>query len=94
MTDKATAKPIQDAELAKNMATVKRGVDARVGEIKRGLAQWIGDSASFTDHTPVSIALLETAIDRYLDIYDEEEAREFIEKALLRAVQRRRGPLQ
>jgi hypothetical protein len=42
----------------------------------------------------VSIALLETAIDRYLDIHDEADARDFIDRAVRRAVQKRRGPLQ
>jgi hypothetical protein len=35
MTDESTSPPAPDAELAKNMTTVKRGIDARVGEIKR-----------------------------------------------------------
>jgi hypothetical protein len=43
MTDKAAAKPVPDAELASNIATVKRGVDARVAVFsvaaRRGLAQ-------------------------------------------------------
>ena len=94
MTDKAAANPEPDAELASNIATVKRGVDARVAEIKRGLAHWLGDTTSPADHTPVSIALLETAIDRYLDIHDEADARDFIDRAVRRAVQKRRGPLQ
>jgi hypothetical protein len=58
MTDKAAAKPVPDAELAKNIATIKRGVEARVGEIKRALAQWLGDISTPADHTPVSIAVL------------------------------------
>jgi hypothetical protein len=33
------------------------------------------------DHTPVSIALLETAIDRFLHIHDESDARDLIERA-------------
>ena len=76
------------------MATVKRGIDARVGEIKRGLTRWIGDTTTSADHTPVSIALLETAIDRYLDIHDEADARDLMERALCRVVKERRGPLQ
>jgi hypothetical protein len=63
MTDKAAAKLAPDPELASNIATVKRGLDARVAEIKRGLAHWLDDTTSPADHTPVSIALLETAID-------------------------------
>jgi hypothetical protein len=91
MTEKAAAKPVPDAELAKNMATIKRGVEARVGEIKRDLAHWLDDITTPADHTPVSIALLETAIDRHLDIHDEADARDLIERNLRRAVQRRRG---
>jgi hypothetical protein len=94
MSDKTTARPLPDAELAKNIATVKRGVDARVGEIRRALAHWIADITTPADHTPVSIALLETAIDRYLDTHDEPDARDFVERAFRRAVQRRRGTLQ
>jgi hypothetical protein len=90
MTDnnKTTARSAQDAELAKNIATIKRGVEARVGEIKRGLAHWIGDATTSADHTSVSIALLETAIDRHLDLHDEADAREFIDKAFRRAGQK------
>jgi hypothetical protein len=62
--------------------------------IKRGLAHWIDDTTTSADHTPVSIALLEAAIERHLDIHDEAGAREFIDKTFRRAVQRRRGPLQ
>jgi hypothetical protein len=94
MTEKTAARPALDAELAKNMATIKRGVEARVREIKRHLAQWLGDIPIPADHTPVSIALLETACDRYLDIHDEQDARDLIERAFHRAVQRRRGPVQ
>jgi uncharacterized protein HemY len=94
MTDKAAAKLAPDAELASNIATVKRGVEARAGEIKRGLAHWLCDTTTSADHTPVSIALLETAIDRYLDTHDEQNARDLIERQLRRAMQKRRGPLQ
>jgi hypothetical protein len=37
---------------------------------------------------------LELAFERYLDLHDEEDARDFIERAFRRAVQRRRAPLQ
>jgi hypothetical protein len=94
MTDKAAATPGPDAELASNIATIKRGIDARVAEIKRGLARWLDDTTTPADHTPVSFALLETALDRYLDIHDEADARDLIERSLQRAVQKRRGPLQ
>jgi hypothetical protein len=94
MTEKTTSPLASDTDLAKNIATIKRGVDARVGEIKRALAHWIADITTPADYTPVSIALLETAIDRYLDTHDEQDARDFVERAFRRAVQKRKGPLQ
>jgi hypothetical protein len=94
MTDKTAANPEPDAELASNIATVKRGVEARVAEIKRGLAHWLDDTTSSADHTSVSIALLETAIDRCLDIHDEADAHDLIDRAFRRVVKERRGPLQ
>lgn len=90
---KTTARPVPDAELAKTMAIIKRGLEARVGELRRDLAHWIGDTTTSADHTPVSIALLETAIDRYLDTHDEADARDLIERIFRRAVQRHRGTL-
>jgi hypothetical protein len=94
MTDRTAANPNPDAELASNIATVKRGLEARVAEIKRGLAHWLDDTTSSADHTPVSIALLEAACDRSLDIHDEADARDLIERAFRRVVKQRRGPLQ
>jgi hypothetical protein len=39
-------------------------------------------------------AMLELAVERYLDIHDEEDTRDFIERSVRREVQKRRGPLQ
>jgi hypothetical protein len=95
MTEKTTTPPAPDAELARNIATIKRGVEARAAEIKRGLVQWLDETASPADNTPVSIALLELAFDRYLAIHDDPaDAFDLIQAVFRRAVRKRRGPLQ
>ncbi|MGC2075223.1 MAG: hypothetical protein WA728_04150 [Xanthobacteraceae bacterium] len=94
MTEKPATPPALDPELAKNIATVKRGYQARVVAIKRGLVQWLNQNTSLADQGEASKALLEITIERYLDFHDEEDTRDFIEKAVRREVQKRRGPLQ
>jgi hypothetical protein len=94
MTEKATTSPAPDAELAEKIARFKRGMQARVAEIKRGLGQWLDQNTSLADNVEASKALLELAIERYLDIHDEEDARDIMERTFRREVQRRRGPLQ
>jgi hypothetical protein len=44
--------------------------------------------------TSVTTALLELGIERRLDLYDEEDARDLTERTFRRVVQRRPGPLQ
>ena len=63
------------------------------------LVQWIAATTASTNilndfSIPASIALLETAIDRYLDLHGEEDAHDLIERAFRRVVNERRGPLQ
>lgn len=88
--------PMQHAleAVEKNIATIKRGVEARAGEIKRELVQWLDQTRHPSESVPISIALLEIAFDRYLATHDEQDARDLIDKAFRRAVQRHRGTLQ
>jgi hypothetical protein len=94
MTEKTTSPTAPDAELAEKIARFRRGMQARVAAIKRGLVQWLDENTSSADHVEASKALLELAIERYLDLHDEEDTRDFIERAYRRAVRKRRGPLQ
>jgi hypothetical protein len=55
-----------DFQLADDMATIKRGIETRVATIKGDLKQWLDDACDPADDTPISLALLETAFDRYL----------------------------
>jgi hypothetical protein len=83
-----------DLQLAANVKILRRRMDAKVAEIKRDLAQWLDQIEHPADTVPTSIALLETAFDRYLALHDETHARDLITKAFDRAVQKRRGALQ
>ena len=65
-----------------------------MAEIKRDLAQWLDQTRDSSESAPLSIALIETAFDRYLETHDEQDARDLIEGAFHRAVRKRRGPLQ
>jgi hypothetical protein len=94
MTEKPAAPLAPDAELAEMIATFKRGTQARVAEIKCGLGEWLDETTSSADHVEASRALLELALDRYLDLHDEEDAHDLMERTFRRAVRRRRGPLQ
>ncbi|MGA8755581.1 MAG: hypothetical protein WB611_04510 [Stellaceae bacterium] len=93
MTEKTTSPPAPDAELAKNIATIKRGVEAKVAAIKRDLAQRLDDTLSPGD--PAEIALLELACERYLAIHENTaDAFDLIQAVFRRAVSKRNGSLQ
>ena len=94
MTERTTSPVVLDPELAEKIARFKRGMQARVAEIKRALGQWLDETTSSADHVEASTALLELAIERYLDLHDEEDARDIIERNFRRAAQKRRGPPQ
>jgi hypothetical protein len=95
MSDKAGTRPEIDAELARNIATIKRGLDARVAEIKRDLAQWIDQTTFPPDYTPVSIALLELAFERKLAIdHDAADVFDLVQRTFQRVVRRRNESLQ
>jgi hypothetical protein len=90
-------------ELVADNATVKRGIEAKVADIKHNLAQWLDDTARSSEGTAITIALLETALDQYLVEHTAAEsevasaaadALDLIQPVLRRAVQRRRVALR
>jgi hypothetical protein len=72
-------------------AIIKQSVEAKVVEIKCNLKQWLDHVHEPADETPISLALLETAFERYLDNFQTPEAFEMIEAIFRRAVRRRRS---
>jgi hypothetical protein len=81
-------------ELAGKIDAFKKRGEARRDEFKRGLARFLDQRTHPGDYTQVSCALLEMACERYLEIHDEEDALDLIQRAFRRIVQKRRGPLQ
>ena len=70
-------------------AKVRKQIVVRVGEIKADLAAYIEiDTDLLNDGVPVSVALLEMALERFIDLHGEQDARELIESAFAKCVQR------
>jgi hypothetical protein len=84
----------ESRRLAANIKTIRRGVAARVDEIRRDLAQWLAENTTPADNAPATIALLETAFARYLAIHDEGDVAKLIDSVARRAVLRHRGTIQ
>lgn len=80
--------------LTANIETIGRGVESRAATIRRRLEQWLAESVTPADNAAAAIALLETAIDGYLAVHGEADARDLIERSFHRVVQTRRGELQ
>jgi hypothetical protein len=89
------------ANSPKSAARSKRRFEARVAEFKRDLAERL--DANPSHDTAIRIALLETALDRYLAertsaasdlVSAAADATDMIQAILRRAVQRRRAALR
>jgi hypothetical protein len=76
-------------QLDASAAKLKKKIRARVDEIKADIAAYIErDTDAVNDGAEVSIALLEMAIDRYIDLHGERDARHLIESSFRRAVEK------
>lgn len=89
MPDRDTRDAVTEADIRKYKQRMATKVDA----LKRDLATWL-DQTSAADTVLVSRALLETAFDRYIDLHDEDDARDLINRAFDRVARSRRGTLQ
>ncbi len=83
-----------DPEMAEKIAAYKKRCESRRDEFKRGLTRFLDHKTHPGDYAEVSYAPLEMACECYLDIHDEEDALDLIQRAFRRVVQKRRGPLQ
>lgn len=76
-------------QLDASRAKLKKKIEARVGEIKADLAAYIAQETDlFNDGAPVSIALLEMAIDRYISLHGEQDARHLIESTIRKVIEK------
>jgi hypothetical protein len=69
---------------------LRAAVKRRVEEIAADLGTWL-DLRTDVDRGALSIALLEVAIDRYIELHGETEARELIEKSFRIVAERRKA---
>jgi hypothetical protein len=84
--------PTQD-EL--NRDAIKQGVRARADQIKRQLFRWIAQNSSPADAVPMSVALLEIAIEGHLVITENEsDTLDFVTKTFQRIAHKPTGRLQ
>jgi hypothetical protein len=74
---------------------IKRAVRARADHIKKQLFRWIRQNASPSDAIPMTIALLEIAIEGHLVISEnEKDTLEFVTKIFQRVAHKPVGRLQ
>ncbi len=90
---KQTVQQAVDAgeDFDKKLAAYKQRMKAHTAVIKRWLARGIKQVEKPADYTSMSVALLELAFERYLDLHGEEDAHDLIERAFRRVVKERRG---
>lgn len=65
----------QDAEDARNVAILREHMTAEVEGLRESLAVWIEENTQHPIDAAVSIAMLETAFDRYIDLLGATDAR-------------------
>ena len=65
--------------LTANIETIRRGVESRAAEIRRRLEQWLAESVTPADNAAAAFPS-ETAIDGYLAVHGEADARDLIEQ--------------
>ena len=90
-------------ELARSLADLKHVIDLGTAAAKRDLAQWLDQMPNVKDPAVITVALLETAFDRYLAeragtssalSAAAADALDMVQPILRRAVQRRRAMLR
>jgi hypothetical protein len=81
-------------QLAANVVKFGQRLEQQSTAIRVGLTAWLDSDTYGADGVAVSLALMGTAIDKYLVVSDEDYAFDLMQLAFHRAVKRRRGPLQ
>jgi hypothetical protein len=93
---KAVMKPLsseEEARLAANVAKLRASLGAEVAETRAELEQWL-DRIPETRSASTMIALLEAALNRYIDLHGEPDAFELIELAFRKFAKKTRPMLQ
>jgi hypothetical protein len=83
-----------DAQLAANIATIRQGFTAQIEAMKDSLAVWVEENSTRGNGGVITVALLELAIERHLNHFDEKSAADLMQGALDKVLRRKRGPVQ
>jgi hypothetical protein len=78
-----------------NRDAIRQGVRKRADAVKQQLFRWIGQNSGPADAVPMTIALLEIAIEGHMIITDSEaDTLEFVTEIFQRIVHKPTGRLQ
>jgi hypothetical protein len=83
-----------DAQLAANIDTIKQGFTVQVEAMKDSLTVWAEENATRGNGGAITVALLELAVERHLQHFDEKSAADLMQGALDKVLRRKRGPVQ
>ena len=73
-----------DAEHARHVAIIREGLNVEVERLRESLGEWIKENTHRVNDTAISIAMLETAFDCYIELLGESDAFDLIESAFRR----------
>ena len=83
----------QKAEHARHVAIIREGLTVEVERLRESLGGWIEENAHRANDTVISIAMLDAAFDRYIDLLGATDAFELIEPAFRRRAEKfRKSP--
>jgi hypothetical protein len=68
---------ITKAEHAQHVAIIREGLNAEVERLRESLGEWIKENTHRANDTAISIAMLETAFDSYIELLGESDAFRF-----------------
>ena len=74
----------REAEHARHVAIVRKGLNTEVARLREILGEWIKENTHRANDTAISIAMLETAFDRYIELLGESDALDLIQSAFRR----------
>jgi hypothetical protein len=75
---------VTKAEHARHVAIIREGLNAEVERLRESLGEWIKENTHRVNDTAISIAMLETAFDCYIELLGESDAFDLIESAFRR----------
>jgi hypothetical protein len=83
-TRSPTKEKNQKAEHARHVAIIREGLNVEVERLRESLGEWIEENTHRANDTAISIAMLETAFDRYIELLGESDAFDLIQSAFWR----------